>query len=308
MAAKYVIQNQEIRFEVTNKCNAACIMCPREKHTRPQGILDMDLYIRVLDEAFDMGARIVNLENYGETFIDPYFFDRAAYAKGKGMKVYTVTTGSLLNPRLAELCLYFIDKIRFSFYGTTKEVYEKIHVGLKYEMSLGNIEHLLSIKKKKNKKSPRIEVYFLMLPENEHQVEEFKKRWQGAVDHISIWKPHNWGDGRGYRSIHQSQPKVTCGRPRRGPVQIQWDGRVVPCCYDYNSTIVLGDLNTHSLYEVLTGKGYEDFRKAHDVGSFHLYPYCDNCDQLQKREDVLVYSTIEQSRVGALNSTYIQLD
>ena len=110
--SSYIIQNREIRFEVTNRCNATCIMCPREKMSREQGILDMDLYIRILNEAYDMGARIVSLENFGETFIDPLFFERAAYAKGKGMQVFTISTGSLLKRSKANKCLHFLDKIR----------------------------------------------------------------------------------------------------------------------------------------------------------------------------------------------------
>lgn len=26
-----------------------------------------------------------------------------------------------------------------------------------------------------------------------------------------------------------------CGRPENGPLQIQWNGEVIPCCYDYNN-------------------------------------------------------------------------
>jgi len=56
-----MIQNKETRFEVTNKRNARCIMCPLEKMTRPQGILDMRLYKRVLDEACAMGVNVVRM-------------------------------------------------------------------------------------------------------------------------------------------------------------------------------------------------------------------------------------------------------
>ena len=306
--SSYIIQNREIRFEVTNRCNATCIMCPREKMSREQGILDMDLYIRILNEAYDMGARIVSLENFGETFIDPLFFERAAYAKGKGMQVFTISTGSLLKRSKANKCLHFLDKIRFSVYGTTKEVYEKIHAGLKFETTIENITYLMSEKKRLNAPIPRIEIYFLLMEENKHQTEDFKEMWIGKADDISIWKPHNWSDGRGYRTLDENKLKITCGRPQRGPVQVQWNGFIVPCCYDYNSAIVLGDLNKHSLYEVLTGDSYNNFRKAHNEEAFHLYPFCNSCDQLQKREDVLVYSSIKQAQVGAVNTTFDKLD
>src|SRR3989338_1177981 len=216
MKMNYKIQNQEIRLEVTNRCNATCIMCPREKQTRDQGILDINLYMRILDEAYELGARVVNLENFGETFIGPFFFERAAYAKGKGMLVFTVSTGSLLNHSKANRCFHFLDKIRLSVYGTTKEVYEKVQLGLNFETTMENIEYLIQEKRRRKSQIPRIEVNFLVLKENKHQIEDFKKKWIGYADHISILKPHNWGDGRSYRNTDEKIPKVTCCRPRKG--------------------------------------------------------------------------------------------
>ncbi len=304
----YTIQNKEIRFEVTNMCNANCVMCPREKMTRTQGILDMGLYIRTLDEACSMGATVVSLENFGETFMDPFFFERAAYAKGKGMKVLTITNGSLFNKRAAERSIYFIDKIRFSVYGTTKDVYEPIHRGLKYDTVIENVEYLLDLKKRSKSAAPKVEVYFLYMDQNKHQAEEFKKKWMGRVDDIAMWKPHNWSDGRSYRKTGEGRKKVTCGRPNKGPIQVQWDGLVVPCCFDYNSSIVLGDLKKQTLRQVLESKEYNAFRKAHAEGSFSQYPFCESCDQLLKREDVLVFTTIKDAKVGAVNTTYDKVD
>lgn len=298
------LQNREIRFEVTNLCNARCIMCPREKMTRPQGILDMGLYMRILDQASAMGVSIVSLENYGETFLDPFFFARAAYAKAKGMSVYTITNGSLFGRDLAHQAVHLLDKIRFSVYGATREIYESIHVGLKYDEVISNIEYLINYKKAKQAKIPKIEVYFLMVKENEHQIEDFKKKWLGKVDDIAIWKPHNWSDGRTYRDLKGRSDKKTCGRPRSGPIQVQWDGLVVPCCFDYNSNIVLGDLKKETLHDVVTGEPYNRLRDAHIRGDFSSYPFCDSCDQLLKSKDVLIFTTIEKAKVGAMNTTY----
>lgn len=301
---KIKLQNREIRFEVTNICNARCIMCPREKMTRPQGILDMALYRRVLDEARSMGADVVSLENYGETFIDPYFLERAIYAKNKKMQVYTISNGSLVSSELSDKLLPYLDKIRFSVYGTTKEVYEKIHKGLSFDTTVSNIEYLMHRKRMLRNKYPRIEVYFLLMDENRHQVEDFKKRWRGAVDDISIWMPHNWSDGRSYRRPEGGQKKITCGRPEKGPIQVQWDGLVVPCCFDYNSSIILGDLNKQTLKEVIDSPVYNVLRKAHAESNFSKFTFCDSCDQLFKRENVLIFTTIKQARVGAVNTTY----
>lgn len=298
--------NPEIRFEVTNRCNALCIMCPREKMKRPQGVLDMELYKRVLKEAKDGGATQVSLENYGEPFMDPFMVERIKYAKKMGFWVFTITNGSFLTKDTAkEIILAGLDKLRISVYGITKEVYEAIHKGLKFEQVLENVNNLFRTRKALGRKNPRIEMYFLLLDENKHQMDAFRKKWESLADDISIWKPHNWSDGRDYRKRMPS--KKTCGRPFTGPVQVQWDGFVVPCCYDYDSRIILGDLNKETLDEVLSNTKYNAFREAHKNGEFWKFPFCDMCDQLTKRDDVLIYTTIKTSKVGASNTNYLDL-
>src|SRR4051794_22926575 len=42
----------EVRYEVTDNCNASCIMCPRDKHEhgREHGIMDQAKYEKSIDE------------------------------------------------------------------------------------------------------------------------------------------------------------------------------------------------------------------------------------------------------------------
>ncbi|MFH1790720.1 MAG: radical SAM/SPASM domain-containing protein [Candidatus Omnitrophota bacterium] len=297
--------NPEIRFEVTNRCNARCIMCPRDKMKRPQGVLDMALYKRVLDEACEYGATQVSLENYGESFLDPFIFERAEYAKSKGMKVFTITNGSIMDAESAAKMAGLFDKIRVSMYAVTKETYESIHKGLDFETVRGNVETLLTTRRAV-KSGLRIEMYFLLLDENRHEMDAFLKTYEPRVDAVSVWKPHNWSDGRAYRE--RAGRKVSCGRPFTGPVQVQWDGLAVPCCFDYDSRIVLGDFNKETLKDILKGEKYERLRRAHASGNFGAYPFCDSCDQLHKRADVLVYTNIKNSKVGATNTAYFDLE
>ncbi len=113
------------------------------------------------------------------------------------------------------------------------------------------------------------------------------------------------GDGRKYREPFGE--KISCGRPTVGPLQVQWDGTVVPCCYDYNSRMILGDFKEQTLGEIFRGEKYDKIRRAHIEGNFSEYPFCDVCDQLNKREDVLVYSNIGNAKVGATNTDYFDL-
>lgn len=296
--------NPEIRFEVTNKCNARCIMCPRDKMKRPQGVLDLDLYKMILDEAVCGGVKQVCLENFGESFLDPFIFERANYARDKGLLVYTVTNASLIDKAKISKILKCFDKIRISMYGTTKKTYEKIHRGLCFEQVQKNVDLLLEMRNQ-NKSSLQIDMSFLLMDENRDEMKEFMERYEKLVDNFSVWRLHNWGDGKNYREILSK--KKSCGRPFTGPIQVQWDGLVVPCCFDYDSKIVLGDLNKQTLHEVLHGEKFEEIRRSHRVGDFSAFPLCNICDQLNKREDVLVYSKSNNCKVGVTYSTNFDL-
>jgi sulfatase maturation enzyme AslB (radical SAM superfamily) len=298
------LPNAEIRFEVTNRCNASCIMCPREKMTRPQGVMSTELYKRVLDEAVEAGAGIVSLEHYGEPFLDPEVFDKARYAKSRGLKVYTISNGSLLDDKKIDGVIEHFDKIRISMYGITKQTYESIHKGLVFEQVEANVEKLFEERRRRGS-SLKIEIYLLVMKENEHEKDIIKERYEKLADAFSIWTPHNWGNGRNYRPV--SDNKKTCGRPFNGPLQVQWNGLVVACVFDYNNFIVLGDLTRQSVAEVIDGEPYNALRRAHLENNFTDFPFCNVCEQTTNREDVLLYTNIASAKVGATNTAYIEL-
>lgn len=302
---KFMLTNSEIRIEPTNTCNAKCTFCPREKMGRRQGIMDMDFYKRIIDEAVEAGAQQVSLENYGETFLDPHIFDRAEYAKSKGMETLTITNASLLNEEKNRRILDLFDVIRISMYGMTKDVYEKIHVLLNFETVRDNTDHLLALRKKMKDSKTEVQMYFLLLEENKHELDSWLEKYEPLAASVAVWKPHNWGDGRTYRK--PSGKKTSCNRPQTGPLQVQWDGSVVPCCFDYDSRIILGNLKEQSIGEVFRSREYEALRRAHTAGDFSNFSFCDGCDQLNKREDVLVYTNIKEAKVGTTNTTYFDL-
>ena len=130
------LTNPEVRIETTNICNATCIMCPREKMDRLEGIMDMDLFKRIVDECKALGATSVFLGGFGEPLMDTLIVDRVRYVKQKGLFCNFISNGSLWDEKLArEFIEAGLDEIRFSFYGQNKETYEEIHRGLNYEIT-----------------------------------------------------------------------------------------------------------------------------------------------------------------------------
>ena len=164
-------------------------------------------------------------------------------------------------------------------------------VGLKFDVTMANLLGFLEIREELGRKRPRLELNWLVLPENEEDTDYFKEFWEPRADAIEIWKPHNFGDGRSYRQRYEELDiKTTCGRPENGPLQIQWNGEVIPCCYDYNNAIVLGNAFEQPVLEILNADKYELLRMAHRNKDFGLFPYCNQCDQLLPHSDALIYT------------------
>lgn len=282
------LQHDEVRYEVTDHCNAHCIMCPREKHDRAHGIMSFDSYARSIDEVAQLGARQVVLTGFGEPMLDAGLDDKIAYAKGKGLRTYIITNGSALtSARIRQILRAGLDEMRVSFYGMNSTSYNAVMRGLEFKRTVANLHNFLATRAEMGADC-KIQLSYLILPENEADTDDFVEYWEPLVDYIEVWRPHNFGDGKDYRK--RTDCKTTCGRPEHGPLQIQWDGTVIPCCYDYNNQIQIGNAFEQPVMDVLTGERYEDLRDAHRKGEFHRYPYCDQCDQLLPREDALVYT------------------
>ncbi len=282
----------EVRYEVTDHCNASCIMCPRDKHEhgREHGIMDQTKYERSIDEVALLGARKIVLTGFGEPLLDKRLEKKIAYANNKKLSTYFITNASALTPvRSRKLIGSGLSEMRVSFYGMRPETYNAVMQGLDFERTKKNVIEFLRIRDELGAKT-RVQISYLEMDQNRDDAGLFREFWEPKVSAIEIWKPHNFGDGRDYRARLEDSQKTGCGRPENGPLQIQWNGEVIPCCYDYNNQIVLGNAFESPVLDLLNGEKYRLLRYAHRMRKFGLFPYCDQCDQLLPRADALVYT------------------
>ena len=289
------LRHTEVRYEVTDHCNAECIMCPREIHKlgRPHGVMSTERFKASIDEVVELGCKQIVLTGFGEPLVDKQLEKKIEYAKSKGLNTYIISNASLLTKKRAESIIKAgLDELRVSFYGMQTHTYNKVMVGLEFDVTMQNLADFLELREQIGNKKPRLELNWLVLPENEEDTEAFKEYWGAKADAIEVWKPHNFGDGRSYRERYDDAAmKTTCGRPENGPLQIQWNGEVIPCCYDYNNQIVLGNAFLQPVLEVLNGEKYNLLRNVHSEGNFEMFPFCNQCDQLLPHTDALVYTT-----------------
>lgn len=283
---------RRIHVENTNHCNARCIMCPRDKLTRSLGFIAWDLYTKIIDEAATKWqVQEVHLHGFGEPFLDKTLFDKIRYAKDKGIRcTYLVTTAFILREhKIQDILDAGLDKLKVSFYGATRETYERIHVDLNFEESRNNVASFLRLRDEGGYESPGLMIQWLPMPENKGENEVFRSMWkplldEGKGDVLVEYALHNWIDGRVYNPVDGSRPdRVSCGLPFED-MQILYNGDVVPCCYDFDAQLILGNVRNNSLEEMWNSPPFKKLREVHRKGTFEDIPLCDRCDQLKPKK------------------------
>ena len=265
---------EQIRLENTNGCNAHCVICPREALTREKGIIDPALVEKIVDECVGRNVKKFTLQGFGEPLLDKHFCQSMRLIKDRlDCPTFTVSNGALITPELAaELVDCGLDKIKISFYGTNKKEYEKIHARLDYDKTVQGIMHL--VKAKRTARSPMI--IRLQYIGKLWRFIPFLFQWLGKTS-VGYNTLHNYGGGRSYKSTNGKAH--ACPILAQPILQVLWTGEVVPCCYDFNGTMVLGDLREQSIEEIWHGRPYQAIREAHETGDFADWPLCIKCDR-----------------------------
>ena len=289
--------NSEFRIETTNFCNAKCITCPRDQMTRQKVTMPYNHFCNLVVQAYELGATDISPFGYGEPLMDSGIAEKIAFCTRMGLKTFITTNAALLRPEVAkDLVEAGITHLRLSAHGTF-ENYEKSH-GLDWYDFMRNAFNFIKLSRGK------VKVDVVVIPMHGESVDDILEFWSGRVDDIEVWKPHGWGGKKQYRKSKEKRP--TCGRPQRGPVQVQADGTVIPCCFLTDSEIILGDTYKSSVEDILKGEKYQELRRKHAGGNLDGLP-CKYCDQLLiLDESPLLYSSIGKD-INTTSSTKFNL-
>ena len=227
-----------VQIESTNICNAKCVFCPRDEMERSQGIMDMALFKKLVDECAELGIEHVRMHNYGEPFVDRQLVEKVRYAKQRGIpQVGMISNGSLITEAAARGMIEAgLDAINISVDASGKETFESTRVGLKYDKVIANVERLLALREAAGTGRPKLILSFVRQNNSEDE-HAFIEHWRQRADKIHITDLHNWAG-----TLNQkSDVNYPCYRPWLTFTAL-WDGRVSLCCADFDGRTILGDL------------------------------------------------------------------
>jgi len=277
---------EQLRIENTNLCAFKCGFCPREKMDRPQGIQSVDNFKLVLDRVEEYGgafAHEVHLHGYGDPLLDkdlPKKTSLCAARWPKASPVIISTLGYVVSPDyLRSLVEGGLRRIYVSFYGSDPRSY-LWHTGVdRFHVAYQNLMVLAELKRNHSHRLA-ITVQTCLTGLNSTLDQPNKGEFNHALSDLGMevvpFPLHNYGNGREY----EKGPGMLCERAiRRNILTITWDLKVTPCSYDYNSSIVLGNLETESLRNILTNGASSGFLANHCAGNADVYNICRNCSR-----------------------------
>ena len=265
-----------VQIESTNICNAKCVFCPRDDMHRKQGIMSVELFQKIVDEAVELGITHVRMHNYGEAFIDKRLVEKVRYAKEKGIKeVGVISNGSLITEKVARGMIEAgLDAINISVDASGKEVFESTRIGLKYNKVIANIERLVRLRSESGMRRPKLILSFVR-QNNSADEQAFIEHWRTIADKVHVTDLHNWAGTLNT----ESDVNYPCYRPWL-TFTVLWDGRVSLCCADFDGKTVLGNLNTSTIQEIWNAEPYRNARRQHlESGGPDI---CRSCDLPRK--------------------------
>ena len=269
-----------VQIESTNLCNAKCVFCPRDEMYRRQGVMEFDLFRKVVDECATLGITHVRVHNYGEPFLDKQLVEKVRYAKSRGIaEVGMISNGSLITEEVAQGMIDAgLDAINISMDAAGKEVFERTRINLEYDTVINNVKTLVRLREKSGRKRPRLILSFVR-QDNSTEEQAFIKEWSRVADKIHVTDLHNWAG-----TLHgRSNVRYPCYRMWL-TFTVLWDGRVSLCCADYDGRNVLGDLRTSTIAEIWNSPAYLAVRRQHlESGGPEI---CRSCD-LPKKDSPL---------------------
>lgn len=287
-----------IAIEPTTSCNLRCPECPSglRSFTRPTGMLKTDLFKNTINE---LAKTLSYLTFYfqGEPYLHPQFLDLVHYASSKKIYTATSTNAHYLSEAMAKHTIESgLDRIIISIDGTSQETYEAYRIGGKLDKVLEGARNIIRWKKELKSLTPFVVFQFLVVKQNEHQIDAVHKLAKEiGVDHVALKTAQIYDYKNGSDLMPTLDKYSRYQREKDGTYSIKnellshcwkmwqscvitWDGKVVPCCFDKDAHYVMGDLNQQSFKEIWFSENYNAFRES-ILRSRNEIEMCRNCTE-----------------------------
>ncbi len=289
-----------LQVEPTNRCNLRCTLCPvAEGLERPAGQMELELFKSLIDQVGEY-VFLILLWEWGEPFINPRIYEMISYAKQRGIKLVTSTNGHLFarKENAEKVVRSGLDTLIFALDGISQETYERYRRDGQLETVLQGIRNVVEAKKALGSKTPLINLRFIVMRHNEHEVEKLHELAESLGVDVLTLKTLFPGHGTDptkdsenefiprdprYRRFRYREEDSSRIRVRRNPCRVlwispavHWNGVVCPCSFDVEEKYPFGDLKTSSFKDIWFGDALSGMRRRFR-DDWDSIPLCSGC-------------------------------
>jgi len=117
----------------------------------------------------------IGVTGIGSSFFNKDFLKMLRYLKSKSIYVELYDTFTQINEKVARELVTdnLLDKIYLSMDAATKETYEKIRIGAKFERVLKNVKTLIRLKKEMRTPLPELWFHYIVTQDNVQEMPQF---------------------------------------------------------------------------------------------------------------------------------------
>lgn len=275
-------------------CNFKCNYCihSTKKDTRGYvsnaAIMDLGLYKKCIDDLveFPQKVKMLRFAGTGEPLLHKNIVEMIAYANEKGVtdNIDIVTNGTLLTQSMADgLINAGLTKLRISIQGLNSKKYEDIsHIRIDFKEFIDNLRYFYE-----NKKKTKVYIKVIDCALEKDEEEKFFEIFGDICDEIAVEHlfpaVHQIDYDAMYRDESKELPQnginvseaEVCPQPFY-LMQINPDGKVVPCCSMQDNPIV-GDCTKKSLYDIWHSTVFNMLRRNQLINNKTVYTGCKDC-------------------------------
>lgn len=272
---------RNVDVEITNRCNALCTFCPRDKMP-PLGRMKSEVFDQVLARLVEYDKNSwISFAGFGEPVMHPELPAFVAKASALGFKTGINTNAALLDQEKAHALLDAgLSQITFNV-AAIDEDYEELY-SLDFQETLKNIQYFVEINEQ------RCEMWGAIVENdiNYDKIKSIKKYWKGVgIKRFYVATEGNRG-GALARGAHyheaddakylvlakdfytKNKVEVQCFLPASS-IFISQEGQYLMCCHDWRKKLPLGSVFDFSVIEIDEIKT----KKLHEAN-----PVCAECD------------------------------
>jgi pyruvate-formate lyase-activating enzyme len=275
-AARFLIDDVEresrrsrllyLSLETCTSCNHRCPFCPVSVDPREREVMTRELFESIVDQTIAAAGRgvVVFLSNYNEPTYDPLFEERMLFLYERGVPVSLLSNASGLTP---EVCERLSAAGRLRYLGINlptldAERYRVMHGTLDHARVIANLDAL-------DPAAMAQEAAIVVLGDEDDahraDVEALRARYESRGWEIRPFKIRSRPSSGTYVPEPPAKKRLRgCELMGSRPLEhmhVTATAKAVLCCQDYWEKLVVGDLKTQTVAEVLGGERMAQLRK-----------------------------------------------